>query len=109
MVVAGYRVSSCSVYCLWCLQGVEFGSLAENHLANRYSQLVEFVTTITEDGDMPIITLFSEAIHPNNMVTMLWYLCLVKPITKDGVLLCPILAGADFTVRFAIQHTRTML
>jgi len=77
---------------------VEFGSLAENHLANRYSQLVEFVTTITEDGDMPIITLFSEAIHPNNMVTMLWCLCLVKSITKDSGLLCPILAVADFTV-----------
>jgi len=54
---------------------VEFGSLAENDLANRYSQLVEFVTTITEDGDMPIITLFSEAIHPNNMVNIIWCVC----------------------------------
>ena len=53
------------------LKGVEFGSLGSNTIANRYSQLVEFVSAVTEDGDMPIITLFSEAIHPNNLVIMI--------------------------------------
>ena len=56
------------------LKGVEFGSLGSNTIANRYSQLVEFVSAVTEDGDMPIITLFSEAIHPNNLVIMITYM-----------------------------------
>ena len=35
---------------------------------------MEFVSAVTEDGDMPIITLFSEAIQPNNLVMMITYI-----------------------------------
>ena len=32
---------------------------------------MEFVSAVPEDGDMLIITLFSGAIHPNNLVIMI--------------------------------------
>lgn len=49
-------------------QGTEFETLAETALAERYERLIDLVTMVGENDELPIATALTQVIQGSNMV-----------------------------------------
>eukprot|EP00118_Oscarella_pearsei_P012253 m.88991 g.88991 ORF g.88991 m.88991 type:complete len:2691 (+) comp36590_c0_seq4:57-8129(+) len=52
-------------------QGTEFGTLSESVLTDRYSQLMDIVTTRDEQGQMPVVMSLVDAVQPLQLEDLL--------------------------------------
>ncbi|XP_065830941.1 neurofibromin-like [Oscarella lobularis] len=58
-------------------QGTEFGTLSESVLTDRYSQLMDVLSTLDEQGQMPIAMSLIDAIEPSELEDLLRVILIV--------------------------------
>ena len=62
------RTASVEVLTKILKQGAEFNMLADSVLADRYEQLVQLVTMINDDGEVPIAMALANVVTTSQMV-----------------------------------------
>lgn len=56
-------------------EGMEFSTLNETAMADRYQQLIKLVTMITDDGDLPIALALASVVHAQQLVSIISVYC----------------------------------